>query len=152
VRGVGAVGVATATVAAHEGDVGTGVIGSVSGSWLAVFEKPRRPFLAFSLTAGASTTTAGSDDDRRRRLTAADLRAGVMAGKTFGRLVPFVAARAFAGPVSWRLGGQRVTGGDVHHYAVGAGFTLRLPARMDLVAEVMALGEQSVTAGVTYRY
>ncbi len=149
---VGAIVNGSATVAVHEGDVGAGGMASVSGSWLAVYERARRPYVAFSLTAGASTSTAVADDDRRRRLTAADLRAGVMAGKTFGRLVPFAAARAFGGPVYWRLGGQRVTGGDVHHYAIGAGFTLRLPSRLDLVAELMAVGEQSATAGVTYRF
>jgi hypothetical protein len=29
---------------------------------------------------------------------------------------------------------------------------VRLPARLDLIAEVMPLGEQSATAGVTYRF
>jgi hypothetical protein len=61
-------------------------------------------------------------------------------------------ARAFGGPVFWRINGAKVRGGDAHHYAIGAGITVRLPARMDLIAEVVPLGEQSAIAGVTYRF
>jgi hypothetical protein len=151
--GIGAILGGTATVAGHDGDIGPGVIAEISGSWLAAFEKRRRPFVMLSLSLGASTARAVADDDRRRRLTAGDIRAALLVGKSFGRrLVPYVAARAFAGPVYWRIGGASVVGGDAHHYTVGGGLTVRLPARLDLIAEILPLGEQSATAGLTYRY
>jgi hypothetical protein len=49
--------------------------------------------------------------------------------------------------VFWRLAGEDVLGGDVHHYALGAGAILRLPARLEVFAEGMALGERSVSVG-----
>jgi hypothetical protein len=141
-----------ATVAGIERDVGAGPIVSLSGNWLAVYEGARRPFLLASATLGVSTVTAVSDDDQRHRLTSSDLRLAAVAGKTFGRLVPVVAARLFGGPVAWRLGGSSVWGGDTHHYAVGAGMIARLPARLNLFVEVMPLGEQSATTGLTLDY
>jgi len=83
---------------------------------------------------------------------AGDARLAAMIGKSFGPVVPFLGARAFGGPVSWRLAGQSVMGGDAHHYAVGAGLSVRLPARLELFAEAMPLGERSATAGVSVRY
>ncbi len=151
--GVGMIFGGTATIEDGDGgDIGRGLLVSASGSYLAMFEKPRRPFLLLTLSGGVSTTTAVADDGARRRLTAGDVRLAALVGKTFGRLVPFASVRAFGGPVFWRIGGARVSGGDAHHYAVGAGLTVRLPARLDLIAEVMPLGEQSATAGVTYRF
>src|SRR5688572_10809852 len=151
--GVGMIFGGTATIdGGAAGDVGRGLLVSASASYLAMFEKPSRPFLLLTLSAGVSTTTAVSDDGERHRLTAGDARLAVLVGKSFGRFVPFAGARAFGGPVFWRIGGAEVKGGDAHHYAVGAGVTVRLPARFDLIAEVMPLGEQSATAGVTYRF
>jgi hypothetical protein len=141
-----------ATNAATRGDVGSGAVASIGASWLALYEGARRPFLLASATLGASRTTAISDDGQRHPLNSSDLRLAVLLGKSFGPVVPFLGARAFGGPVSWRLGGKPVVGSDVHHYAVGAGLTVRLPARLDLFAEAMPLGERSATGGVTIRY
>jgi hypothetical protein len=137
---------------ADSGEVGTGVLFSVGGSWLARYEGERSPFVLLSASLGVSTTTAVSDDGESHRLTAGDLRAGAMAGKTFfesQRLVAFAAARIFGGPVMWHLGGESTSGGDTHHYAVGGGLMLRLPAHLTLFAEAIPLGEQSLSAGVT---
>jgi hypothetical protein len=149
---LGAVLDGSATTAASHGDVGAGVVGSLTGSWLPLYEGPRRPFLLLSLSLGASRTTAVSDDGQRHPLTAGDARVAALVGKSFGPVVPFLAARAFGGPVSWRLAGAPVAGGDAHHYAVGAGFSLRLPARLELFAEAMPLGERSATGGLSFRY
>jgi hypothetical protein len=82
--------------------------------------------------------------------TASDARIGIMVGKTFAeRVVPFVAARAFLGPVDWKLRGVDVRGSDLHHYAVGGGTSYRIPGKLDLFAEVIALGEQSASLGVS---
>jgi hypothetical protein len=140
------------TVGGRARDINAGLVASLGGNWLPVYEGARRPFLLTSATLGVSTVTASSDDDRRHRLTSSDLRLAALIGKTFGPLVPFAATRLFGGPVAWRLGGKSVWGGDTHHYAVGAGLIARLPAHLDLFAEVMPLGEQSLTAGLTFSY
>jgi len=83
---------------------------------------------------------------------AADVRVGVTAGKTFGRARPYVVARAFGGPVSWHVAGQAITGSDSHHYQLGAGIALDLPAHFDLSVEAAPLGEQGLAAGLGYRF
>lgn len=131
-----------------EGDVGTGVVASIGVSYLALFESESRPFVLGSLTLGHSRTSAVSDDMERHDWTAYDLRAGIMVGKTFAeRFVPFATARVFAGPASWRLGGQDVLGGDKYHYTVGAGATYRIPGKLDFFAQALGLGEKSVSVG-----
>jgi hypothetical protein len=134
------------------GDVGAGILASVSGSWLARYEGDRAPFLLLTASIGVSTTTAVADDGESHRLTSGDGRLGVMAGKTFFEsqwLVAFATARLFGGPVVWHLAGDTTTGGDTHHYTVGGGLMLRLPKRLTVFIEGMPLGEQSASAGVT---
>src|SRR5262249_31793125 len=131
---------------AARGDVGGGGSISVGWSWLPLYETETRPFVQVAASLGASTTTAVSDDSERHRLSAGDLRVGVLTGKTFfDRLTAYAAVRGFFGPVRWQLGGEAVNGGDAHHFAVGLGAIWRLPARFDVFAEAMALGEQSVS-------
>jgi hypothetical protein len=142
--GVGAVLGSTLEIAGADTDFDPGVLGTLTGSWLAVTEGEARPFVMLSLTASALTMTADGE-----RLTALDLRAGVMLGKTFGeRFTPYAVARAFGGPVSWTLAGEEVTGSDQHHYTVGAGASLRLPKRLDVFVEGSPLGERSLNLGV----
>lgn len=131
------------------GDVGLGEIGTVSGSWLALLETARRPFVLATAALSVSTTTAVSDDGARHRLTAGDLRAGIAVGKSFGRVVPYAAARVFGGPVYWRLGGADVTGTDAYHYTIGVGARVRLPAHFDAFVEAMPIGAASFSLGVS---
>jgi hypothetical protein len=133
-------------------DVAPGLLATLSGSWLALYEAERRPFILASLSLGVSTTTAESDDGAAYRLTAGDARVGVLVGKTFGRWVPYGAARAFGGPVLWTLGGHAVNGDDAHHYTVGVGASLRLPARLDAFVELMPLGERSASTGISLSF
>ncbi len=131
-----------------EGDIGSGVVASVSATYLALFETEKRPFVLGSMTFGHSRTSAVSDDMQRHDWTAFDLRAGVMVGKTISdNFVPFASARVFGGPVSWQLGGEDVVGSDKYHYTVGLGATFRIPGKLDLFAEVLGLGEQSASVG-----
>lgn len=129
----------------HAGDVSPGAAVSAAATWLALFETERRPFLLLSFSLAGSRTEAVSDDGEEHALSAFDARLGAMVGKTFGPATPYAVARAFGGPVSWTLGGEEVSGGDVHHYAVGAGAALRLGRRLNLGVEGMALGERSAT-------
>jgi hypothetical protein len=119
-------------------------------SWLPVYEKRTRPFVAFTATGGVSYVRATSDDDHMHDWTAVDFRGGVTVGKTFANfVVPYVSARGFGGPVYWWRAGDAVTGSDRYHFTVGAGVILRLPAGFDVSLEAMPLGERSAALGVT---
>ena len=131
-------------------DVGKGILGSVTATYLPFFETETRPFILGSFTLGHSRTTAVSDDGMRHDWTAFDGRFGLMVGKTFAeRYVPFITARGFAGPVSWTLGGNEVSGSDVYHYTVGVGGSFRIPGKLDLFAEVLPVGEKSASFGMS---
>lgn len=130
-------------IGGHQGDVAAGAAASAAATWLALFEGARRPFLLLSLSLAASNTDAVSDDGQAHGLSAFDARIGGMVGKTFGPATLYGVARAFGGPVTWTLAGEEVTGGDAHHYSVGAGGALRLGRRLNLAVEGMPLGERS---------
>lgn len=129
--------------------------GTLAGgvSWLALYERPTRPFVALSASAGTALIRGTADDGSAHWWSAWDVRGGVMAGKTFARhLVPYLAARVFGGPVFWHRDGARATGSDRYHVTAGVGLTLRLPAHLDVALEAMPLGERSATAGLTARF
>ena len=133
-----------------DGDIAPGPAGSASLSWLALLETERSPFALIGMSVAVSRAGAVSDDGEEHPLTAGDVRIGAMLGKTFfGVFTPYVAARAFGGPVMWTLAGDDATGSDAHHYTVGAGVSLRPGRRLDLSLEAMPLGEQSATASAT---
>jgi len=94
-----------------------------------------------------STSAAGPSSPT---FTAGDLRAGVIAGKTFGdAFTPYITARAFGGPIAWRYDGESVTGTDLYKYQVGGGLSLALfQRRLDVFAEGIAFGERGLAAGV----
>ena len=133
----------------HEGDVSAGAAVSGAATWLALYEGERRPFILLGFSLAGSRTDAVSDDGEAYGLTALDARLGVMAGKTFGPATLYAAGRLFGGPVTWTLAGDEVTGGDAHHYTVGAGGVLRFARRVQLAIEGMALGERSATVSAS---
>ena len=127
---------------------GATLVGTLS--LLPVYERPNRPFVALTASVGTSYVRAMADDAMSHSWWAFDARVGVTVGKTFAdRFVPYATARGFGGPVSWRLAGQDVTGGDRYHVTVGAGLIVRLPRSLDVTAEGMPLGEKSAALGVT---
>jgi hypothetical protein len=131
-----------------------GWLASAGVAWLAVAEAGRRPFVSASVMLGYLAAHTRLDDASSPvPWRAADARVGVTAGKTFGPARPYLVGRAFGGPVSWRAaGGQSITGGDSHHYQLGAGVALALPAYFDLSVEVAPLGEQGLAGGIGYRF
>jgi len=125
---------------AHDVDPGLAV--SVSTSVLVLYEAGTRPFVMLGASIGYSRTTTDGD----QLLTAADARVTALVGKTFADVVSVYAlGRAFGGPVYWEL--FDATGGDAHHYAVGAGLIARLPGQVTLFVEGLPLGERSLSAG-----
>ena len=134
-------------------DVAGGATIGASLSYLAVYEAARRPFVGVSASFGTALIRGTADDGSARSWSAWDLRGGAIVGKTLaGHWVPYVAARAFGGPVFWHRGGSSVTGSDRYHVTAGLGLIVRLPAHVDLTVEVMPLGEQSATAGASLHF
>ncbi|HUQ05392.1 MAG TPA: hypothetical protein VM261_22975 [Kofleriaceae bacterium] len=128
-------------------DIGPGVVLAAGGarawsrgSW----------FLVGSLGFSASRTTAREEiaGAASAPLSALDVRAGALAGRTFGLVSPYLLARAFGGPVTWRLDGDDVTGGDDHHYQLGAGVSVGPARGWTLVLDVAALGERGASLGI----
>ncbi len=110
-------------------------------------------FLTGTYSLSMSRTTTGlAVDAQRETLIATDLfRVGVMAGRTFGPLSPYVLARGFAGPVFWRLDGMDVGGSDIYFFQLGAGASFTTSSGFSLVVDVSALGEQSASLGMAVR-
>jgi hypothetical protein len=112
------------------------------------------PFVVLSsqLTSLLSTTRApGAAESGVTSTTgyeAFDLRLGITVGTTVLDVVsPYAIARVFGGPVFWRYQGSAVTGTDVSHYQIGAGFAARAGKRFDLFGEGIPLGERAVAFG-----
>lgn len=147
---LGAVLSGTLKTGARVFDIGPGWLGALSLSrrWLPVTGGPW--FVTGSLTLGASSAPTAEEATPAARLTAIDLRLGVVAGVTlWERLSPYVLARGFAGPVLWELDGSPVRVGDLYHYNLGAGFSVRLPMNLVILMEVSALGERSLSFGLS---
>jgi len=84
---------------------------------------------------------------------AQDNRISAVAGKTVGGVFsPYAAVRVFGGPVWWHRGGQDVTGGDVHHYGIGAGGSLTISGMVDIVGETTLIGEKTFSLGVSVSF
>lgn len=132
----------------HDISGGATLVGTLS--WLPVYERPGRPFLALTASFGGGFARAPSDDMMTHSWWAFDARGGVTVGKTFaGRWVPYASGRVFGGPVFWNHGGAGVTGSDRYHVTFGGGLIVRLPGSVDVTLEGMPLGEQSAALGVT---
>lgn len=126
--------------------VGLGWIASATGAHRFAFAGSAHAFLVLSLTVGVSRARTEATDGAESALTAQDTRLGVAAGPTVaGVFSPYVAARAFGGPVFWNVGGTSVVGSDRHHYTVGLGGSLALGKTLTLSYETMFFGERSAS-------
>jgi hypothetical protein len=114
------------------------------------------PFVLLSASVGyAATHTKQQDvvDAPTASLTSVDVRVGVAIGWTIAEVLsPYLAARAFGGPVTWSLAGQSVSGGDRYHYQIGAGVAVRMGDRFDAYVEAAPLGEKRASLGVGYSF
>jgi hypothetical protein len=128
-----------------------GPVLSFGGSYRLVDDRGAAPFVLLGLSAsGAYADTSPRGAVTTDALVPIDLRASVTVGKTVARVMaPYLAARAFGGPVFWSAGGQSVTGTDAYHFQIGGGFSLAL-GRFDLHLEVAPLGERSLACGAGF--
>ena len=129
-------------------DIGPGVVAAAGGSKQWTFGPW---FVTGSLGAGVSRTTTREAGGERHSLIAADLiRAGLMAGRTFGPVSPYVMARGFGGPVLWTLDAMDRRGTDTSKFQLGAGLSASASG-LAFLLDVSVLGERSASLGMSYR-
>jgi hypothetical protein len=130
-----------------------GPTAEIGGSWRVV--DGGRPFVILTslLSFSAATTHLAGSDAGHAGYEAFDLRLGALAGVTlWKRLSLYALGRVFGGPVFWKYQGASVTGGDTHHYQVGAGVTWLVVRRFGLFAEGVPLGERALAAGLSVAF
>ena len=130
-------------------DIDPGVVTTVGAEYVALFGESYSPYIDISMFFSGSfteTVPAISGEDKIK-YSAFDLRLGARAGwDVKGKFFPYLAARIFAGPVSWKLNGEDVTGSDINHYQIAAGAAYRFDSG-SIFAEWGAMGEKAVSAG-----
>lgn len=131
-------------------DIGPGFLASLTGAYRVVGGPGKLPFLTLTLGYGMSFTEAHEIDGAREdeALMASDARLGVLFGVTlFDFWSPYLAARAFGGPVNWQRRGEDRVGSDRHHYAIGVGSSFAVAPTLSLTLEAIPVGERSYGAG-----
>lgn len=80
---------------------------------------------------------------------AIDARAALVVGKTlWDVLSPYVALKAFGGPIFWKnKQDEGITGTDQYHYQLAAGAVVALPGSFDVFVEGAPLGERAFSFG-----
>lgn len=129
-----------------------GFLVGASATYLLVRERTWMPSVLASATLAGLFASTSSKSDATQDFDAFDLRIGAAAGKHITKEWSlFALARAFGGPIYWRVGGESVTGTDRYHYQAGIGTAYSLGAA-HVFAEGIPLGEQafSVGAGSTF--
>lgn len=119
-----------------------GLLASIGASYRIVDDSARSPFVVGTASIAQSFVSTASSS-----LRATDGRLGVVVGKMLGPIAPFLAARAFYGPVYY----AGDTGSDRYHYQIGAG-VLTYVKGFDAAVEVAFLGERRFTLGVGYSF
>lgn len=105
------------------------------------------------LSGGVGGNTTVGRDGIEENMLALDVRASVLAGKTFFQaFTPYLVARAFGGPVFWKYRGEDQVGGDQYHFQLGAGAIVSLPERFDVFVEGIPLGERAGVVGLGYSF
>ncbi len=116
------------------------------GNW---FATGTLGFSASRVTTGESGSRDPQLRPQRTGLVATDLRAGAMAGRTFGPISPYVLARVFGGPVLWTLDDEDVTGTDIYKFQLGAGLSLATRVGIAVTLDLSLVGERAASLGVT---
>lgn len=134
-------------------DVEPGVVATVGAEYVALIGADYTPFVDLSifLSGSFAETVNPMPAEEKTKYTAFDLRLGARAGWDINSdFFPYVAARVFGGPVSWKLNGQDVTGSDINQYQIAIGAAYRFGPG-NIFAEWGAMGENAVSAGFGFR-
>lgn len=130
-------------------DVGAGWLVGAAGGFTAVEADGGVPFvdLTLALSAGGRPTTTASGV--HATLTAVDLRVGVTVGWSLWDVWrPYLAARAFGGPIFWETDGRSITGTDRGHVQLAVGSTIALPGGVSIFGEWAPWYERGASAGL----
>lgn len=124
---------------------------SFGSAWRVLDAPSYFALLTAALSFSANRTEHAGEPDAS--YTAFDLRLGGEFGFNVATVFhPYALARVFGGPVYWKYAGEAVTGTDIHHYQLGLGVALNLPARLALFAEGVPLGERAISGGLSLSF
>jgi len=116
--------------------------------------RPAVPFLLVAgIFSGSSASTVRLSDGQRVGLHALDAKADLSLGWTLGDAwSPYLAVRAFGGPVFWRPDDQLRLGSDLYHVSVAAGFNLNIANRVSVYFDGAFLGMRGLSGGLALRF
>lgn len=133
-------------------DVEPGAIAALGVNYRAVQADHLVPFVDLSMTVGASWAETIAPDGTSASYLATDARLGVRAGwNVKDTAFPYVAVRAFGGPVQWEYAGEDVAGADIYHYQLALGATGMI-GPVALFVEWSGLGEKAISSGVGFAF
>ncbi|HHH11714.1 MAG TPA: hypothetical protein ENK23_06545 [Sorangium sp.] len=128
-----------------------GPFASVGANFTVLDGRQSLPFLVLGASLAASyaeTRPLAARDADAVGLSALDLRFSAVVGKLLLNAIgPYLAARAFGGPIWWQHHRQAVVGTDLYHYQFGAGVLVTSRA-LDVFFEIAPLGERAGTFGL----
>lgn len=123
-----------------------GWVGGVAIAGRVLDGRGAAPFVHVSIAYSWAVSQSRAPDGAEATFTSKDWRVGLVVGKAFGGVAPFVAARGFGAGTDWAPGGGK--GSDIHRFHLAAGAAAALGPRYDVLAEVAFLGEQRLSLGV----
>lgn len=129
-------------------DLGPGWIAGVGASYR-LLGRNGLPFLAPSVSYSIARASLQGPGVSPTAFEARDWRVGLVVGRVFGRVAPFVVGRYFGGGSESSLTGH---GGDHFRYHAGAGAAWALSDRLDALVELAFLGERRGTLSVGYSF
>lgn len=131
-----------------------GGLGTAAFSWQIAEERGAQPFVLGAVSAGAGYSEASRvlPSATSGSVFASDLRVSLLVGKTFGGVArPYIALRAFGGPLLLSTGGSTLLGGDRYHVQAAIGLSAALPRGLDVFAELAPGPERAVSVGAGFR-
>jgi hypothetical protein len=116
--------------------------------------KPAMPYLLVIGTfSGSLASTRRESDGQIGTLLAFDNKADVSMGWTIGEAFsPYLAVRAFGGPILWKQDGQQRLAGDLYHVSLACGFNLNIDNRVSAFFDGAFLGARGLSGGFAVRF
>jgi hypothetical protein len=116
--------------------------------------KPAMPYLLVIGTfSGSVASTRRESDGQIASMVAFDNKADVSMGWTIGEAFsPYVAVRAFGGPILWKQDGRQRLAGDLYHVSLACGFNLNIDNRVSAYFDGAFLGARGLSGGVAVRF